>query len=176
MISVGFEARSTSLFKNIAFAAAAVIGGLAGLTPPAAPVAATEPPVSNSEAAPQVAQTPGWTAPTFGSPPPVYGTGAYTPPVYNPFYYTPGVSAPPAYNPGLYNGPGVYNAPIAPPPPVTPGYSLFNAPVAPVYNAPWEGGGSISVRRAAPRLCGIPTSSSISSREQTTAPGRTPAR
>jgi len=135
MISVGFEARSTSLFKNIAFAAAAVIVGLAGLTFPVAPVAATEPPVSNSEAAPQVAQTPGWTAPTLGSPAPVYGTGAYTPPVYNPFYYTPGVSVPPAYNPALYN------APIAPPPPVTPGYSLFNAPVAPVYNAPWEGGG-----------------------------------
>lgn len=135
MISVGFETRSTSLFKNIAFAAAAVIVGLAGLTFPVAPVAATEPPVSNSEAAPQVAQTPGWTAPTLGSPAPVYGTGAYTPPVYNPFYYTPGVSVPPAYNPALYN------APIAPPPPVTPGYSLFNAPVAPVYNAPWEGGG-----------------------------------
>lgn len=129
-----------------------MIAGLASLTYPAAPVAATERPVANSEAAAQVAQGAGWTGPTPVSPSSVYGTGAYTPPVYNPFYYTPGTGSPqpvyPLYNPPVAGGlPPVYNAPLAPPPP--PAYSLFNAPVMPppppaypsVYNAPWEPGG-----------------------------------
>src|SRR5881275_1877544 len=52
MISVGSEARSAGVSKKIASAAAAVIVGLAGLTFSAA----AEPPLSNSEAAPQIAQ------------------------------------------------------------------------------------------------------------------------
>lgn len=128
MTSVKFQARLSTICKNFAPAAAAVTVGLAGLTYPAAPVAATERPVSNSEAAPQVAQGPGWTAPTPVSPSSVYGTGAYTPPVYNPFYYTPGTSPQPVYP--LYNPPVAAGLP-----------SVYNAPLAPVYNAPWEGGG-----------------------------------
>src|SRR5947199_124825 len=131
MISVGFQAGFATAFKSFFLSIAAPIGLAAFLCSAAPGIAGPVTTPYNSG----FYYTPGPTAVSPG-PAQVNSTGLYIPPCnttsgytgYRPFYYTPGdTPAPPAYNtPGYTSYPSYYNSPF------------YNAPV---YNAPWEGGG-----------------------------------
>ena len=138
MISVGSEARFATAIKSFFPTLAAPIGLAAFLCSALSGGALAAPPTP-----PPVYGTGAYTPPSvYGTgaytPPPAYGTGAYTlPPAYGTGAYTP-----PVYNPFYYT-PGT-STPVYPSynPPVTGGLpSVYNAPVLPFYNAPWEGGG-----------------------------------
>jgi hypothetical protein len=133
MISVRSEVRFNAIFKHFTPATAAAMVGLASLAFAAGPVAAADPPAANSGGTAQVAQVP---------PNPAYNPGVYNSPVYGAPVYTTGYQPYTYYNSPFYDAPVTPVAPVATQPVLSPVDVLISAFYnAPVYNAPWGGGG-----------------------------------